>query len=1106
MRFVITLKRALLLNFVLAAALPTCILAVLTLTYVRDYLLDEVVRDNRFLVNELKGDTEVFLQEPVQVLGHIRDLLVADRVPGVGSLDDYLEHEVRRSGLFESIYLLDETGRVAHLGVSKKLEQQKRDYYAIDLSSHELFSRPGRTGEVGWSDTFISVVTGEPSITVGVKVHDRTLVGNVSLANLNRIVSRLNRLKDLSFAIIDRKGILIAHSDPEMALQRVSMMFHPEVVRALETGTEEPLHVHEDSSLLESVARIPGTGWVVWVARTREVVLSPVENVQNFMVYTLLVSLVVGSVLALVNSRKVMSPMTALVASMRRLADGDYDVDLPKKSYSELDELAAGFRLMATAVSDRENSIVEREQRFRNLVNSIEGIVWEFDLKTNRFVFVSHHCEEILGCSYRQWLDSPDFWKTHIHPDDRQWVSDYLKGLSQGNLSPQFEFRMINSDGILLWVRNMVNLVYDNDTPSRLYGVIFDITERKISEISLRDSEIRFRSLVEQAADAIFIHDQYGRLFEVNEQACRSLGYSRDELLGLSVEDIDVSHDPVQLVSLWNSVRHGETVTLDGEHRRKDGTVFPVEVRLGSFTFEDRPLFLALARDVTERRQAEAALRESEERFRNYFELGLIGMSLRSRDGSFIQFNDRLCEIVGYEREELARKTWVDITHPDDVEESRQKMEQLLAGQFRRLSMEKRYIHKSGKTVHVSISAVGIRNADGVIDQTFAIADDITQRKKAEQALKESEEQFRLLLNSTAEGIYGTDTDGNCTFCNPAGLAMLGFGSEDDLLGRNMHEVIHHSTPEGRPLTAEDSPISIANMHPGTTISKEDIFWRKDGSWFHVEYFGHPIVKDGELLGMVVTFHDITERKQLQQQHIRTAQLASLGELAAGVAHEINNPINGVINYAQILINRLQKSGLETELAERIMKEGERIAVIVRDLLFFAREGGPEVKVADAGEVLSEALSLTEAQIRKEGILLKIDSEENLPRISTRAQQIQQLLLNVLSNSRHALNEKFPLRDERKIIEISMRAVTRRNREYVQFKIRDHGIGIPAALLEKVMNPFVTTKPAGVGTGLGLSISHEIVENHSGDIRIESIEGEWTEVTIELPATDRNRE
>jgi len=281
------------------------------------------------------------------------------------------------------------------------------------------------------------------------------------------------------------------------------------------------------------------------------------------------------------------------------------------------------------------------------------------------------------------------------------------------------------------------------------------------------------------------------------------------------------------------------------------------------------------------------------------------------------------------------------------------------------------------------------------------------------------------------------------------------------------------------------------------------VFWRSDGSWFHVEYRAHPIQKNGAALGAVITFHDVTERKQLQQQSIRTAQLASLGELAAGVAHEINNPINGVINYAQILLNRLEKKDFEADLAKRILNEGERIAVIVRDLLFFAREGGPETKVSDINEVLSEALSLTEAQIRKEGILLKFDNEENLPPIFTRAQQIQQLFLNIMSNARHALNEKYPGRNERKMIEISMRCIQKKGKEFVRITFKDYGIGIPAALLPKIMNPFVTSKPAGVGTGLGLSISHEIVESHNGKIRLDSREGEWTEVTIELPTTNR---
>ncbi|PLY02446.1 MAG: hypothetical protein C0623_03855, partial [Desulfuromonas sp.] len=368
------------------------------------------------------------------------------------------------------------------------------------------------------------------------------------------------------------------------------------------------------------------------------------------------------------------------------------------------------------------------------------------------------------------------------------------------------------------------------------------------------------------------------------------------------------------------------------------------------------------------------------------------------------------------------------------------------------------------------------------------------------------EEQIRLLLNSTAEGIYSTDQAGICTLCNPAALEMLGYQSEDEVIGKNMHELIHYSHLDGSALTQEECQIKNAISKMQAAYSADEVFWKADGSWFYVEYRAHPVVKEGEIVGSVVTFHDITEQKLLHQQSIRTAQLASLGELAAGVAHEINNPINGVINYAQILLNRLQNSNIDTDLADRIIKEGERIATIVRDLLFFARESGPEVRLANVDDLLAEALSLTEAQIRKEGISLQIDAAGDLPQVYTRAQQIQQLFLNVLSNARHALNEKYPERDDRKKIEIFIDVAEKRKKQFVRVSIKDYGCGIPGKMLEKVMTPFVTTKPAGVGTGLGLSISHEIVNNHKGEFEIKSREGKWTEVVVILPAVEKDED
>ncbi|MBI4690570.1 MAG: PAS domain-containing protein [Nitrospirae bacterium] len=260
-------------------------------------------------------------------------------------------------------------------------------------------------------------------------------------------------------------------------------------------------------------------------------------------------------------------------------------------------------------------------------------------------------------------------------------------------------------------------------------------------------------------------------------------------------------------------------------------------------------------------------------------------------------------------------------------------------------------------------------------------------------------------------------------------------------------------------------------------------------------------VKDngGDVHGLVLSLIDVTEKIKLQSKAMQNAHLAALGELAAGVAHEINNPLNGIINYAQILVNKIAKESRENEIASRIIKEGGRITNIVRSLLSFARKRTEEKGIYTISGILSDAMLLTATQILKDNIKLKVNVPDNLPEIFANAQQIQQVFLNIMNNSRYALNEKYPGPHEDKILEISGETVTIEGRQYIKTIFYDRGTGISADIIDKIINPFFTTKPGGKGTGLGLSISHGIIRDHDGHLRIESVNGEFTKMIVELP-------
>jgi signal transduction histidine kinase len=232
---------------------------------------------------------------------------------------------------------------------------------------------------------------------------------------------------------------------------------------------------------------------------------------------------------------------------------------------------------------------------------------------------------------------------------------------------------------------------------------------------------------------------------------------------------------------------------------------------------------------------------------------------------------------------------------------------------------------------------------------------------------------------------------------------------------------------------------------------------------------------------------------------MQAEQLAALGELAAGVAHEINNPINGVINYAQILINKYSDHDLIRDIAERVVRESDRIARIVEGLLFFSRSRKEEKIMTFVSDVLADTLALTASQLYKDNILLDVDIQKNLPPIMAQAHEIEQVFINIISNARYALNQKFPGPDPGKVFQIKTELMNSPVQPFVRILFFDHGIGIPGEIMEKVRNPFFTTKKCRQSTGLGLSISHGIVEDHGGLLTIESRENEYTNICVNLP-------
>ena len=339
-----------------------------------------------------------------------------------------------------------------------------------------------------------------------------------------------------------------------------------------------------------------------------------------------------------------------------------------------------------------ENALRESEERFRTLVRYGSDVVsvLEFD---GTIRYESPASERVLGYRPEEMVGNSAF--DYIHPDDYERLLDaFLEGVAADRPIATAELRFRHADGSWRDLESIgVNLLND---PS-VQGIIVnsrDITARKKAEEKLRKQEERLRRLIEQAADALFVHNLQGNLIDANQQACENLGYTREELLSMTVADIEQNLDPRGLEGLWNEALSDGPVTIEGIHRRKDGVEFPVEVRVGLFEVEEGQLMLAAARDITERKQAEKELRESEERFRTIFEQSAIGISIADPDRRFLETNAAYQRITGYSGEELFGKEIADLSHPDDVPTDESRNRELHEGNTDRYQREKRYIRK----------------------------------------------------------------------------------------------------------------------------------------------------------------------------------------------------------------------------------------------------------------------------------------------------------------------------------------------------------------------------------------------------------------------------
>jgi PAS domain S-box-containing protein len=391
---------------------------------------------------------------------------------------------------------------------------------------------------------------------------------------------------------------------------------------------------------------------------------------------------------------------------------------------------------------------------------------------------------------------------------------------------------------------------------------------------------------------------------------------------------------------------------------------------------------------------------------------------------------------------------------------------------------------KDGRRRVISKNADYLLDDDGNIIGGVESFEDITDIKLVEEELSSERDKLKGMISAMEQGMHILNEDFVLEFQND--VAIHAFGDE---IGSKCYKVYKNLDDPCEECLMRDA------IRTNTIQRTELVFSNKR----HYELSYTPFRDVDGQKKVLILHRDVTEEKIMHAEAMRAAQLASVGKLAAGVAHEINNPINGIINYAQIIQDELGDNPMLSEISDKIIREGERVANIVSNLLSFARQQDEEIREVSIAEVVSASVDLIHHQLSKNSIILEVESLEGLPPIQGHFQQLQQVFLNLFNNARYALNQRYSSKDRNKKIVISGDVVQRYGREYVQVVFKDMGTGITPELANKIFEPFFSSKTDGEGTGLGLSISRDIINKHHGYLEVDSEPGNYTAMIFGLP-------
>jgi PAS domain S-box-containing protein len=730
------------------------------------------------------------------------------------------------------------------------------------------------------------------------------------------------------------------------------------------------------------------------------------------------------------------------------------------------------------------------------LLDSLPAIVWTADAHTFQFTYVSAGAERLLGYPVRSWVEDPNFWSDHIHPEDHSAIS-LCHSETMAARDHELLYRMIAADGRSVWLRDKIRVHSENDTQVELSGVMFDVTAEIQALRALRQSEENYSRMINLSPDAIGVHTR-GRYIYVNPSFTRLFGAtSADELIGREVLSF-VHPDFIDLVrSRHLDLASGEHVPLVRKKMvRLDGTYLDAEVMALPITFNGEPAVQVVIRDVSERVRAEERIRLiSAVTYEAIFEGDL------STNGFWS--NPTYKEMIGdADQFDLAREQHLWRVHPDDRERVEAGMRLRLESGTARWSDEYRMELASGDFASILERGRTFRDSKGEPSQVLVALLDITALRNAEEQIHrigleatreraESEQRYRQIVEGVSDVIYTLDIDGKITSMNRAFETLTGFRIEDWI---------------GRPFTDLLLPASIAPatehfllaLHGSVGTAPWGGRMRTAaGGVIEIETSGQQRVIGDPSQGTIGIARNVTERNLMERRFEESKRLASLGNLAASMAHEMNNVLMAIQPSFEVLMRHPPASEQATAAHRRISATLGRGKRITGEILNYAKPKKSALQTIEPQSWMAE-VALLIAPILPEPVELLVQSRLNEPLLGDH-QHLEQVITNLVLNAVQAMPDGGLLTVELTDEDPKLRAGLgfRGDRPVARLTVRDSGSGISAEVLPRIFDPLFTTKRSG--TGLGLAIARRLVEGQGGTLTVESTEGSGTAFHIFLP-------